>query len=193
MFKKALAIALVITTASSSFAANSGAEKESFLTKVEKTVFEAVYFGVTPLMYPVSYLVELKDRYQAKKLIEAAQGDAQFFAAHVVSSEKGYMTSQLYNKMVISLNEGDVLTAGDSVVANTSGLYNAEELKGTIKINGRQLITEQLYKAHLAAQFLIFSDVLSVPAELKDANGNDFKAATSGSSLNKIILLQNAK
>lgn len=205
MFKKAIAIALIVATASHSFAETITAkESDSIWTRVQKAGFEALYFGNIPLLItPISYVMELKERHEAKQLIKSVQSDAMFFDEHVTHSERGYMASQVYSKMQIVLKEGEVLTADfrvdpmtsetrEAVVAYTPGVYNAEEINATrIKINNRLLIPENLYKAHLAAQFLIYSDSIIVPQDLRDENGKDAKAATSGSTLNKIIIRYN--
>ncbi|MDG0815092.1 hypothetical protein [Bdellovibrio svalbardensis] len=174
---------------------------------VKEAAFQCVYFTCPAILLRVtgvSYLLENIERNKQAQKIVAATEDANFFKSHVIQSNRGELANDLYNKLVIHVAPGDVVTQSVQV-KHTSGdgsyYYTSEDallevdttqpillenrIATGVKINGRALISPALAEAHLAVQFLIFSDALVV----KDTDRTQYSIATDALSLNEIAIM----
>ncbi len=179
----------------------------SVTDSIGKAAFGCVYFTCPAILLRISgidYLLENITRNKQAQKIMVATDDAYFFKSHVIQTARGEMTSDIYSKMVIRVAPGDVLTQEVQVKqasSDTSYYYRTEDapldvdttqpilLDNTkvvgVKINGRPLVSKALGEAHLAVQFLIFSDALTV----KDTNRTAYSIATDALSLNEIAIM----
>jgi len=130
----------------------------------------------------------LKDDPQtALQSVALARLDAQFFAEKIVFTEPGDEPDQLYKMVQVRVRPGDKLTVNsgyNETSVNTEGrrLFNIEDYQAhTLKINGRPLISKELWMAHQATQGLIIDGVIQPP-------NNQLGAATNARLLNKLLL-----
>ncbi len=148
----------------------------------------------------VNNVMEFVGHKKAQKQLAKSISDAEFFRDHVVSTEPGDISNALYKNVVIRLSKGEQLTTLALVSNGSTSTYqdvplevNSQEITvdnynaGALKINGRLLISDDLLKAHMATQNLIFDDVIKVPEESK-VNGNSYRAATNALLLNQLML-----
>ncbi len=150
----------------------------------------------------VSSMMEYVGHKKAQAKLVTAVSDAEFFKARVISVERGDVASSLYKRVVIKADDGDVMTIQQLVSDGSTSTYQDVAIEviagemtfdnysaGTLKINGRQLISKALSEAHLATQGLIYDDVIMVDESIK-ANGSVAAAATSAVVLNDLMLNQ---
>jgi|GEM_PF-5288364 hypothetical protein len=194
MFKKSILIAMTLITSSHSFAALSSEEGDSFLTRVEKSVFELVYFGASPLIMPVGYIFEIKGRMEARNAIVAAADDMTFFGQYVTSATPNEY-GMPYEKIVIQPQAGDVITNRSATIENTGAPMTFEAFSGVfISINGRKLVSDKVAKAHEAAKNLIYNGVIEVPEQLRSGENKDgVWVAANDAAISNALALKEAK
>jgi hypothetical protein len=174
MFKKAVLSVLIVASASQAFAIDYTEHTDGFGTRLQKEVFELVYFG-KGLSTLVSPITEFFGNQKSKSQIDAAIDDAQFFQNHVASAKKGEYADLIYQNMVIHVRPDEVVTRSEQINENSSARHDVvvDSSSGTVvtsefdavfyKINGRTLISDELNEAHMAARSLIFNDMIEVP------------------------------
>lgn len=183
------------------------AASASLTEDVQKAGFECVYFTCPAILLRITgidYLLENIARNKQAQKIMLATDDAYFFKAHVMQTTHGELSTDIYSKMVIKVAPEDILTQEVQVkhMSSDSSYYYASEdaplevdttqpilLDNTkvtgVKINGRPLVSKALAEAHLATQFLIFSDALVV----KDTNRTLYSIATDALTLNEVAIM----
>lgn len=131
--------------------------------------------------------LEQLGRKAAQETIAEAQEDAEYFAEKVIFTEPGNEPQHLYKNVQIRILPGDRLTitvGSKEVLLNTQGqrLFNVDNFQAhVLKINGRRLITRELYAAHQATQNLIIAGAITPPL-------NELASATNARLLNKRLL-----
>lgn len=175
--------------------------------RVYEAVLECVYVTCPAFILRVTgidYLLKNIERNKKAKAIVAATDDALFFKTHVLKATAGESADNIYSKIVIQIAPGDRLTQVTRIkylAADGSSYSRLEEvvldvdanqpieLENTnvagVKINGRELISLKLQRAHLATQFLIFSEALHVT----DTQRSRFAIATDAVALNEIAIM----
>lgn len=179
MFKKMVFAALVVVSASQALAAAAAEQTESFSTRLQKEVFEWVYFGKALIL--VSPIVEYFDARDAKSDVVAGINDALFFQSHVASAQKGELADLIYQNMVIRVRPDEVVTRSEQINERSSARHDVvvDSSSGTVvtgafdavfyKINGRLLISDKLDAAHKSARNLIYNEVIDLPTSISPA------------------------
>lgn len=202
MLKKSVLVIMAMAMSQQASAAFSSEPGDSLWTEIKKAGFEFVYYGASPLIVPIGYLFEIKGRLEQKEVIVQAVDDLTFFADNVVATEPGEY-GFLYKKIVIQPKAGDVVTVKTFTVENGQNVghetvvehgneplefanYSAVDLK----INGREVVSNQVAKAHEAAKNLIYDGVIEVPESLRTGveKTNVWVAANTATISNKLAL-----
>lgn len=189
--KKALISVLATATLASSMAQAQVQKEKSLLDSIQRTAFEMIYFGGPMAILGVfaEPVLTLKDR----RLMEASKAEAQFFADRVLATQAG--ETGPYESVSVRLAAGDVLTV-KRMVQNSNGLSSIQDVvlntasNTTIllekndaagaMINGKALISQDLVKAHAAAQRELRAS--------SDYDGSMFEMTNDALLLNKVIL-----
>lgn len=200
MFKK-LALSTVIAISSLHAGSAKAADEQNLHDKLKMKAFLCVYWEcpamfmqATGLNALLEHLGQEKDK-QTIDTVSTATGDARFFADRVKMTEPGEIATDLYRRVVVKLEPGDVITSIDrindssgyhygEVPMNVEGLQVLDLKNGEgagVKINGRPLISKDLKAAHAATQNLIFDGVIKAPQ-------NEFNTATNAVLLNEKML-----
>jgi hypothetical protein len=200
MFKKLVLSALVVIATLQAVSAKA-AEDKSVLEKVQMKAFLCLVWECPIIFMKETGLMNLIEMYGQRKAVQSltiARGDARFFADRVILVEPREHSTDLYKRMVIKLEAGDVVSAiGMINDGNGTSHYgdvrmNIEGLKvldtadmqaqaSGIKINGRPLVSKELAAAHAATQNLIYDGVIKAP-------GNEMSKANNALLLNKMML-----
>jgi hypothetical protein len=193
MFKKAVLSVLIVASASQAFAVDYVEHTDGFGTRLQKEVFEWVYFGKALIL--VSPITEFIGTQKAKSKVNGAIDDAQFFQNHVASAQKGELADLIYQNMVIQVRPDEIVTRSEQIDASSSARHDVvvDSSSGKVvtgafdavfyKINGRTLISDELNEAHMAARNLIYDNVIELPASISSA-----KAASDAVILNNLMI-----
>ena len=193
MFKKAVLSVLIVASASQAFALEYTEHTDGFGTRLQKEIFEWVYYGKSLIM--VAPIVEFVGTQKAKATVNAGINDAQFFQNHVASAQRGELADLIYKNVVIHVRPDEIVTRSEQIDASSSARHDVvvDSSSGTVvtgeydavfyKINGRTLISDELSDAHMAAKNLIFNNVIELPASISSA-----KAASDAVILNNLMI-----
>jgi len=198
MFKKLVLSALVVIATLQAMSANA-AEDKNVLEKVQMKAFLCLVWECPIIFMKETGLTNLIEMYGQRKAVQSltiARGDARFFADRVILTEPRENSLDLYKRLVIKLEPGDVVSSTGRI-DDGPGIYhygdvrmNVEGLKVLdtaetdvqgIKINGRPLVSKELAAAHAATQNLIYDGVIKAP-------GNEMSKANNALMLNKMML-----
>ena len=193
MFKKAVLSVLIVASASQAFAVEYNEHSEGFGTRLQKEVFEWVYYGKSLIL--ISPITEFIGTQKAKSKVNAAIDDAQFFQNHVASAQRGELADLIYQNMVIRVRADETVTRSEQIDSSSSARHDVvvDSSSGTVvtgafdavfyKINGRNLISDELNEAHMAARNLIYDKQIEIPASISVA-----KAASDAVILNNLMI-----
>jgi len=193
MFKKVVLSVLIVASASQAFAIDYTEHTDGFGTRLQKEVYEWVYFGKSLIL--VSPITEFIGKQKAKSKVNAAIDDAQFFQNHVASAKKGELADLIYQNVVIQVRPDEIVTRSEQIDERSSARHDVvvDSSSGTVvtgefdavfyKINGRTLISDELNDAHMAARNLIYNKEIELPASLSSA-----KAASDAVILNNLMI-----